>query len=137
MPGRQWPTWRAAPLAARGDVEQNACYAASRPFAVRRPAGVVRDCLSIAAPFAPQFCPVFETLADFALKAALGRIVELPAAERLGEIVLAGERLLAVVVVFVAGAIAFGLHQLGRRIEDVLGRQQRARFLGSAHGGAE
>src|ERR1700722_18784193 len=124
MPDRQWPTWRAAPLVARGDVEQNACYAASRLFAVRRPAGVVRDCLSIAAPLAPQFCPVFEALADFALKTALGWIVELPAAERLGEIVLAGECFLAVVVVFVARAVAFGLHQLGWRVENVLRRQE-------------
>src|SRR5882672_10644206 len=107
MPGRQQPTWRAAPLAPRGDGEQNAWHAASRHFAVRRPAGVVRDCLSIAAPLAPQFCPVFEALADFALKAAFRRIVELPAAERLGEIILAGECFLAVVVVFVAGAVAF------------------------------
>src|ERR1700682_2942726 len=89
MPGRRQPTWRAAPLAAQGDVEQNACYAASRLFAARRPGGVVHDCLSIAAPFLPQLRPIFEAFADFAFKAALGRIVELPAAERLGEIVLA------------------------------------------------
>src|SRR5580704_17370304 len=124
MTGRRQPTWRDAPPAARGDVEQNACYAAARLFAVRRPAGEVHDCLSIAAPLAPQLCPVFQALADFAFKAALGRMVELPAAERLGEIVLAGEGLLAIVVVFVAGAIAFGFHQLGRRVEDVLGRQE-------------
>src|SRR5580704_14558048 len=110
MPGRQQPTWRAAPLAAQDDVEQNACYAASRPSAVRRPAGVVHDCLSLAAPLAPQFCPVFEALADFAFKTALGGIVELLSSERLGEIVLAGKRLLGIVVVFVARTIAFGLH---------------------------
>src|SRR5580692_6832969 len=123
MPDRQQPTWRAAPLAAQGGVEQNACYAATRLFAVRRPAGEVRDCLSFATPLAPQLCPIFEALADFAFKPALGRIVELPAAERFGEIVLAGKRFLAVVVVFVARTVAFGFHQLGRRVEDVLGRQ--------------
>src|SRR5580658_7056534 len=86
MPGRQQPTWHAAPLVPRGGVEQNAWHAASRPSAVRRPVGEVHDCLSIAAPFAPQFCPVFEALADFAFKTALGGIVELLSSERLGEI---------------------------------------------------
>src|SRR5258708_5311408 len=113
MPGRQQPTWHAAPLAPQGDGEQNVWRAAARRFAVRRPVGEVRDCLSIAAPLAPQLGPIFEALADFALKAALGRIVELAAAERFGEIVLAGKRLLGIVVVFVARAVAFGLHQLG------------------------
>src|ERR1700730_14232084 len=113
MPGRRQPTWRAAPLAAQSDVEQNACCAATRRFAaaprfaVRRPAGVVRDCPSIAAPLAPQLRPIFEALADFALKAAVRRIVELPAAELFREIILAGECFLAVVIVFVARAIAF------------------------------
>src|SRR4029077_4179890 len=78
MAGRRQPTWRDAPPAAQGDVQRNACYAAARRFAVRRPAGVVRDCLSIAAPLAPQLGPVFQALADFAFKAALGGIVELP-----------------------------------------------------------
>ena len=85
----------------------------------------------------PQLRPILQALADFALEAALGRIVELLPAEFFREIVLAGERLLGVVVVFVARAVAFGLHQLGRRIEDVLGRQQRAGLLGGALGRAE
>jgi hypothetical protein len=56
MSDRQQPTWRAAPLAAQGGVEQNACYgasrrhAAARRFAVRRPAGVVRESPSRRAP---------------------------------------------------------------------------------------
>ena len=54
-------------------------------------------------------------------------------AQRVREIVLAGKRIRRVVVVFVAAAIAFGLHQLGRRIEDVLWRQQRTALLRRAH----
>src|ERR1700694_1289638 len=102
MPCRRQPTWRAAPHVAQGDAEQNAWHAASRRFAVRRPAGVVRGCLSTAAPLAPQFCPVFQALPDLALEAALRWIVELPAAELLREVVLPRECLFGIVVVFVA-----------------------------------
>src|SRR5262249_22200387 len=87
-------------------------------------------------PLLPQLCPVFQPLPDLALEAALGRIVEGVAAERLREVVLAGEGVGGVVVVLVASAVALRLHQLGRCVEDVLGRQQRARLLGGAHGRA-
>src|SRR5689334_3772396 len=91
---------------------------------------------SSAASLLAQLRPVFEPLPDLALEATLGRIVELVTAERLGEVVLAREGLLGVVVVGVAAAVALGLHQLGRRVEDVLGRQQRAALLGDLPGGA-
>src|SRR5215475_6626502 len=79
-----------------------------------------------------QLGPIVEALSDLALKAALRRIVKLLPSERFGEIVLARKRFRRVVVVLVAGAVAFLLHQLGRRIEDVLRRQERARLLGDA-----
>ena len=45
--------------------------------------------------------------------------------------------LLGVVVVGIAAAVALRLHQLGRRVEDVLGRHQRAGLLGGALGRAK
>ena len=89
------------------------------------------------APLFAQLRPIFQTLADFALEAALGRIVEYVAAELFREIVLAGERLFGIVIVFVSRAITLGLHQLGRCVEDVFGRQQRAGFFRRAHRLAE
>src|SRR5579883_2222327 len=83
-------------------------------------------------PLPPELGPVIQPLPDLALEAALGRIVEGLAAQALGEIVLAGKRIRRIVVVFIAGAVAFVLHQARGRVEDVLGRQQRARFLGDA-----
>ena len=38
-------------------------------------------------------------------------------------------------IVVVARAVTLRLHQLGRRIEDVLGRRQRAALLRGRHGG--
>src|SRR3954469_18751928 len=76
--------------------------------------------------------PVVQALPDLALEPALRRIIERLAAEFFREIVLAGERLLLVVVVGIAAAVSFRLHQIGRRIEDVLGRQQRTILLGGA-----
>src|SRR5579863_6570152 len=109
---RPWPTCWLASLAPQGEGEQN-CAAALRPVC-RRPAAVVRGCLSSAAPFAPQLGPIVEPFFDLALETALGRIVELPAAERFREIILTGKRLGGVMVVFVVRAVAFALHQLGR-----------------------
>src|SRR5262249_8326607 len=71
---------------------------------------------------------------DFALKPTLGRVVERLPTKLLGKVVLAGEGVGSVVVVIVTFAVAFGLHQPGWRVEDVLGRKQRARLLGRAHG---
>ena len=68
----------------------------------------------------------FQPLADLALEAAIGRIVEVLAAHLLRKIVLAGKGIGLVVIVLVALAVALFLHQLGRRVEDVLRRQQRA-----------
>src|SRR5712664_1039490 len=52
--------------------------------------------------FPAQLRPVIQPLANLALEAAIGRIVEGLAAKRFREIVLSGERVLGVVVVFVA-----------------------------------
>ena len=57
-------------------------------------------------PLAPQPRPVVQPLADLALEAAVGRVVEGLPAERLGKVVLAGEGLRLVVVVAVAVAVA-------------------------------
>src|SRR5262245_36844342 len=69
-----------------------------------------------------QLRPIFQPLFDLALEAALGWVVELLPPQLFGEIVLPGKRLGRVVVVVVAFAIALRLHQLGRRVEDVLWR---------------
>src|SRR5262245_14453338 len=87
--------------------------------------------------FLPQFRPILQALSNLALEAALGRIVEPLAAERLREVVLSGEGVARIVVVVVACAVALRLHQPGGRVEDVLGRQQRAALLGGGHGGAK
>ena len=63
------------------------------------------------APLLPELRPVLEPLPDLALEAALRRVVEGLPAERLGEVVLAGEGVGLVVVVAVAGAVALLLHE--------------------------
>src|SRR3954464_1656540 len=86
-------------------------------------------------PVASQLGPILQALPDLALKTSVGWIVKRVAAERFRKVVLAGEGIRRVVVVFVAASIAFRLHQLGRRIEDMLWRQQRAGLLCRAHRG--
>src|SRR3954471_24547451 len=56
-------------------------------------------------PFHALLRPEFQPLANFALEAALGRIVELLAAECFREVVLPGKRVRRVVVVLVARAV--------------------------------
>src|SRR5262249_13317176 len=85
------------------------------------------------ASLAAQLRPVLQAFPDLALEAALRRVIESLPSEGVGEIVLAGKRSRRVVVVCVALAVAFALHELRRRVEDVLGRQQRACRLGGAH----
>src|SRR5215472_18453585 len=101
----------------------------------KRPTGLAR--IDLSSPLPPQPLPILQALPDLALEAAFWRIVELAAAKRLGEVVLARKRVRCVVVVVVARAVAFAFHQLGRRVEDVLRRQQRTGFLGGAHRLAE
>src|SRR5262249_31824175 len=79
-----------------------------------------------------QLRPIFQPLPDLAFEAALGWVVELLPSQLFGEIVLPGKRLGRFVIVVVAFAIALRLHQLGRRVEDVLRRQQRACLPGGA-----
>src|SRR5258706_11598953 len=66
-----------------------------------------------------QLLPVFQPLQNLALEAALDRLVELLARHAVGGIVLAGEAVLGVVVVFVALAVAAIPHQPGRRNDDM------------------
>ena len=82
--------------------------------------------------------PMLQAPLQLRLEAAPVRGVELLARHAVGEIVLAGEGLRRVVVVGVARAVAVLLHQLGRRVEDVLrAASGLPRLLGGAHGGAE
>jgi len=111
--------------------------ASARPSAVRRRAAAARASLSSAAPLFAQLCPVLQPLSDLALEAALGRIVKFLPAQLFRKIILAGKCAFRVVIVFVAGTITLILHQLGRRIEDALWRQQRTGLLGRALRGAE
>src|SRR5665647_3962420 len=83
---------------------------------------------SFPAPFLAQLRPIVEALPDLAFESAFGRIVELLARQRVRKIVLSRESFILVMIVGVAAAIAFRLHQLGRRVENVLGRQQRTRL---------
>src|SRR5215469_18822500 len=108
-------------------------YAAARQSAGRRQAGAVRGTLSRSASLLAQLGPVFETLSDLAFEAALWRIVELMPPKRFRKIILTGERVRDSVIVGVAGAVAFVLHQPGRRIEDVFRWQQRAGVFCRAH----
>src|SRR5690606_6113859 len=77
-------------------------------------------------PFLPELVPVGDTLADLALEAALDGLVEDLWLHLLGPVVVAREAVLGIVVVSVALAVADLLHQLGRRVEDVLRRHQAA-----------
>ena len=117
------------PPAVEGRGRQRGC---GDPAHTPRPP-VPRMIVTSPAPLLPQLRPVVQPFPDLALEAAVGRIVEGLPAELLREVVLAGKGLGRIVIVVVTRAVALGLHQLGRRIEDVLGRQQRARLLGGAH----
>src|ERR1700720_4578368 len=84
-------------------------------------------------PLPAKLGPIIQPFSNFALEAAVGRIIKSLSAQRFRKIVLSGERVCRVVVVFVAAAIAFRLHQLGRRVQDMLRRQQRTALLCRAH----
>src|ERR1044072_4300584 len=84
-------------------------------------------------PLLPQLVPVLESLPDLALETALDRVIEFLAAERFREVVLAGERFRGVVIVCVARSVPLFFHQSRRRVEDVLGRKQRAALLRNPH----
>src|SRR5258705_12196754 len=88
---------------------------------------------SFALTFPSQLRPVIQPLADFALKTAVRRIVEGFPSERFRKIVLPGEGVRRIVVVFVTRTIAFRLHQLGRRIENMFWRQQRTALFRGPH----
>src|SRR5229473_2252317 len=83
---------RTAIAARRADIEP--CGELFR--AVNHPAGQMCHFWHT---FPAQLRPVIQPFANLALEAAVGRIVESLAAQRFREIVLAGERILGVVVV--------------------------------------
>src|SRR6187431_1239400 len=79
--------------------------------------GAWLDYYSAARPLAAQLRPVIQPLPDLALEAAFGRIVEILPWQRVGKIILAGKGVLGVVIIGIAAAIAFFLHQPRRRIQ--------------------
>src|SRR5580698_5944421 len=84
-------------------------------------------------PLPPQLRPIIQPPADLAFEAAIRRIVEGLPSQRFREIVLPRKSIRRVVIIFVTAAIAFGLHQFGRRVQNVFRRQQRTAFLCRAH----
>src|ERR1700733_3760766 len=91
------------------------------------------DVLSRLPPLLPQLLPIVEAFPDLALKTAIDRLIEPLAAERLRPIILPGKSLGRVVVISVIRAIAFTLHEFGRRVENRLRRHERAALLGGTH----
>src|SRR5260370_605507 len=83
--------------------------------------------------FVAQALPIVQTLANLALEAAVDRLVEGLARQAVGEIVLTGEAVLGIRVVAIAGTVALLLHELGRRVQDMLRRHQRAGRLARPH----
>jgi hypothetical protein len=73
----------------------------------------------------PQPLEIVQPLAQVALEPAFDRGVE-PPRSCVGKVVLPRKPVLGVVVIGIARAVALILHQLGRRVQDVLGRRQRA-----------
>src|SRR5580693_870235 len=90
------------------------------PQSSRMPALSMRSCTAAA-----QLCPVLQALADLALEAAIRRIVEGLTPHALRKVILPRKALRRIMVVLIAFPVTFRLHQRGRRIEDVFGRQQR------------
>src|SRR5262245_34024845 len=119
-PHPSMPAARALRMDAPDDAESVAADAAVQPFDGRRRAGAGLNVPgSSLAPFFSKRRPIFEALSDIALETAFGRVVEFLALERLREVVLSRESFFSIVIVGVATAIAFVLHEPGRRIEDM------------------
>src|SRR3712207_2176387 len=90
--------------------------------------------ISLPPPLPPQLLPPVQPLADLPLEAAIHRPVEALPPELLWPVILPREGVRLVVVVGVALAVADLLHELGRRVEDGLGRHEGAVLLGDPHG---
>src|SRR5437868_3234087 len=75
-------------------------------------------------PLLPQLRPIIQPLPDLAFETAFDGIIEFWPAQAFRKIILARERFRRVVIVMIAFAVALLLHQPGRRVEDMLGRQQ-------------
>ena len=96
--------------AAEAGAEEDEQSRSRQPWRGHRPRATrpaVDPLTRLPAPLLPELRPVLEPLPDLALEAALRRVVEALPAERLGEVVLAGEGVGLVVVVAVARAVAF------------------------------
>src|SRR3982751_2273337 len=70
--------------------------------------------------------PIVQPFADAGLEAAVGRLVKSLPLHLLGPVILAGKRLIGVVVVGIILTVADLLHQLGRSVEDMRRRHERA-----------
>src|SRR5690606_8459301 len=77
-------------------------------------------------PLTAQLCPIIEPLAYLPFKPAVRWIVISLPSHLFREIVLPGKGVRLVVVIAVARAVAFFLHQLGRGVEYVLRRKEGA-----------
>src|SRR6185369_17753019 len=78
--------------------------------------------------------PIVQPLANASLETAVAGLVEGLAFHSFRPVILSRKGLVGIVVVGIAFAVADGLHQPGRRIEDMHRRHQRAGFLGGSPG---
>src|SRR6185437_16459063 len=111
------PSIHRATLLGDDAFSKTACVPRSFPSTPASPSRQ-RSRHASAAALLPQPRPVFEPLFDLALEAARGGIVEGAAANRLGPVVLARERVGRVVVVLIVRAVALAFHEPGRGVED-------------------
>ncbi len=122
---RIWPVRQSfwmAPWVTAGEVAAEPAVQADFGLVLGDRAQLDAHCFALP----PQSRPVLEPAGELALEALVARAVELGALHAVREVVLAGEAVLRVVVVVVAGAVAERLHQLGGRVQDVRGRHQAA-----------
>src|SRR5262245_16993835 len=90
---------------------------------------------ALSLPFATQLRPIGQTLCNFALEAAFGRVVIGLAIHALRKVILAGKAVWLVMVIAIAGAIFLLLHKARGSIEDDLRRRQGPSFARTTRGG--
>src|SRR3546814_143778 len=83
-------------------------------------------------PFLPEPVPIGQPLGDLNFKAARRRGVEALRLHLFRPVIVAGKGVGRVMVVIIVAAIADGLHQLCRRVQNVLWRHQRSGVAGCA-----
>ena len=79
--------------------------------------------------FAPELVPIFQALRHVAFETAFDRFVIALGLHFIGPVIVTGKSILGIVIVAVARSVADILHQLCRRIENILRRHQAARFF--------